>query len=100
MLDITPERLELCKKYMIVDHDEDDVLIRFLLSAADEYLSGAGIERSDNSSNQYDLVAYAMTLESYETRGIKKMTEVAQMPAIRQNIVQLKLRSAYGGGNA
>lgn len=96
MSDITQERLSLCKKYMIIDHDEDDMLISSLLSASDEYLEGAGIKR-DISPNQYDLVAYAMTLEAYETRGLTKMVEIAQTPAIRQRIVQLKLRSNYGG---
>lgn len=96
MSDITPERLSLCKKYMIIDHDEDDTLISFLLSSADEYLEGAGIKR-EVSVNQYDLVAYAMTLEAYETRGLTKMTEIAQVPSIKQSIVQLKLRSNYGG---
>lgn len=96
MLDNMAERLSLCKKYMIIDHDEDDMLISSLLAASDEYLEGAGIKR-DISPNQYDLVAYAMTLEAYETRGLTKMVEVAQTPAIRQRIVQLKLRSNYGG---
>ena len=96
MLDITPERLELCKRYMIIDHDEDDMLISSLLAASDEYLEGAGIKR-DISPYQYDLVANAMTLEAYETRGLTKMVEIAQTPAIRQRIVQLKLRSNYGG---
>lgn len=96
MSDITQERLELCKRYMIIDHDEDDMLISSLLAASDEYLEGAGINR-DISPSQYDLVANAMTLEAYETRGLTKMVEIAQSPAIRQHIVQLKLRSNYGG---
>ena len=96
MLDNMAERLSLCKKYMIIDHDEDDMLISSLLAASDEYLEGAGIIR-DISPNQYDLVANAMTLEAYETRGLTKMTEIAQTPAIRQSIVQLKLRSSYRG---
>lgn len=96
MSDITTERLELCKRYMIIDHDEDDMLISSLLAASDEYLDGAGINR-DISPSQYDLVANAMTLEAYETRGLTKMVEIAQTPAIRQRIVQLKLRSNYGG---
>ena len=96
MSDITPERLELCKRYMIIDHDKDDMLISSLLAASDEYLEGAGINR-DISPSQYDLVANAMTLEAYETRGLTKMVEIAQSPAIRQRIVQLKLRSNYGG---
>lgn len=96
MLDNMAERLSLCKKYMIIDHDEDDMLISSLLVASDEYLEGAGINR-DVSPGQYDLVANAMTLEAYETRGLTKMVEIAQTPAIRQRIVQLKLRSNYGG---
>ncbi len=96
MLDNMAERLSLCKKYMIIDHDEDDMLISSLLAASDEYLEGAGIKR-DVSPYQYDLVSYAMTLEAYETRGLTKMVEIAQTPAIRQRIVQLKLRSNYGG---
>lgn len=96
MLDNMAERLSLCKKYMIIDHDEDDMLISSLLVASDEYLEGAGIKR-DVSPYQYDLVANAMTLEAYETRGLTKMVEIAQTPAIRQRVVQLKLRSNYGG---
>ena len=96
MLDNMAERLSLCKKYMIIDHHEDDMLISSLLAASDEYLEGAGIKR-EVSPYQYDLVAYAITLEAYETRGLTKMVEIAQTPAIRQRIVQLKLRSNYGG---
>ena len=96
MLDNMAERLSLCKKYMIIDHNEDVMLISSLLAASDEQLEGAGINR-DDSPSQYDLVVNSMTLEAYETRGLTKMGEIAQSPAIRQRIVQLKLRSNYGG---
>ena len=95
-MEITPERLAACKQYMMIDHDEDDGLIPLILGGVDAYLEGAGVIR-DVSPNLYDLVSFAMTLPLYEVRGAMLPQDVADLPAIRRMLVQMKLRAAYGG---
>lgn len=65
---ITPERLQAAKDYMRVDFSDDDALITALLGAADEYLLSAGVRREYNPK-RYDLIAWDMTLRTYENRG-------------------------------
>lgn len=96
MSDITTERLELCKKYMIIDHDEDDMLISSLMAAADAYLEGAGVSREVDSF-LYDAIANDMVLRMYDGRD-DDIEHAATSQIARQMLTQLKLKCAYGGG--
>lgn len=98
---LTPEeaargRFEACKRYLRVDIADDDEIITALLAAADGYLRGAGIDRATDPA-QYDLVAYALTLQMYDERDADTPQQAATAPLVRQMLTQLKLRSAYGG---
>ncbi len=90
------ERLTACKEYMRVDFDEDDALITALLTAADGYLTGAGVRR-EIDAQMYDLVAFDMALRMYDGRD-EDATHAATSALARQMLTQLKLRSAYEPG--
>lgn len=92
------ERLAACKRYLQVDFDDDDALIAALLNACDVYLLGAGISRTEGNAGLYDIVAYAMTLQLYDGRGVGKLgaaSEAAAAPTVRHMLTQLKLISGY-----
>ena len=97
--ELAAERLKACKQYMRVDFEDDDEIICGLLDAADGYLDGAGIDRAV-SPKQYDLIAYAMTLQMYDGRNADSPEQAATSPLVRQMITQLKLRSGYGGADS
>lgn len=58
------EKLERLKRYMRVDHDDDDELVLSLWSAAVGYLEGAGI--TDDGSELYWLACAGLTLHWYD----------------------------------
>lgn len=60
--------LAACKHYMRVDGEDDDELIRSLMQAAGEYLSGAGIEKPEEPSPLYTLALHSLTLHYYDHR--------------------------------
>ena len=96
MLDNMAERLSLCKKYMIIDHDEDDMLISSLMSAVDAYLYNAGVSREVDTF-LYDAIANDMVLRMYDGRD-DDIEHAATSQIARQMLTQLKLKCAYGGG--
>ena len=96
MLDNMAERLSLCKKYMNIDFDTDDMLISSLISAADSYLEGAGVSREVDTF-LYDAIANDMVLRMYDGRD-DDVEHAATSQLARQMLTQLKLKCAYGGG--
>lgn len=96
MLDNMAERLSLCKKYMNIDFDTDDMLISSLMSAADAYLTNAGVSREVDSF-LYDAIANDMVLRMYDGRD-DDIEHAATSQIARQMLTQLKLKCAYGGG--
>lgn len=96
MLDNMAERLSLCKKYMNIDFDTDDMLISSLMAAADAYLEGAGVSREVDSF-LYDAIANDMVLRMYDGRD-DDIEHAATSQIARQMLTQLKLKCAYGGG--
>lgn len=96
MLDNMAERLSLCKKYMNIDFDTDDMLISSLISAADAYLANAGVSREVDTF-LYDAIANDMVLRMYDGRD-DDVEHAATSQIARQMLTQLKLKCAYGGG--
>lgn len=87
---ITEAQLKACKAYMRVDGDFEDALISALYSAATEYLTGAGIARTTENANMYDLAAQALALHYYDHRDAVG-TEAVMPQGIRPIITQLKI---------
>lgn len=96
MSTVTPERLTDCKRYLQAEAADDDATITLLLQSVDEYLEGAGLVRTVAPS-QYDLIAFAMTLDLYDGR-VTSPADVARGVLVRRMLNQLKLRCAYGEG--
>lgn len=76
------------KRYMRVDHDDDDDVIAGLWSAAVQYLQNAGIE--NDYTNLYWLAAAGLTLHYYDSAPSVTGTGT-NLPLGLQNIInQLK----------
>ncbi|MDD6937020.1 MAG: head-tail connector protein [Clostridiales bacterium] len=91
-------KLDAVKRYMRVTYSEDDLLISSLISAAEQYLEGAGINRM-LAPDVYDLLVCDMVLRQYDGRD-SDAEHAAASPLARQMLTQLKLRSAYGSEGA
>lgn len=87
-------KLDAVKRYMRVTYSEDDLLISSLISAAEQFLDGAGINRM-MAPDVYDLIVCDMVLRQYDGRD-SDAEHAATAPFVRQMLTQLKLRSAYG----
>lgn len=89
---MTNAELTLLKKYMIVDHDDDDDLIKELYDTAVEYLADAGIVKPKDGAMQakYQLAVWALTLSYYDQRGVELDRQVYGSPYLRRLINQLK----------
>lgn len=86
------QQLAELKLYMHVDHDNDDVTIKRLWSAAWEYMGNAGIP-CDESSLSW-LAAAGLTLHWYDHPELEG-TDTNISVGLRKIINQLKLK--YGG---
>lgn len=75
--------LALLKKYMHVDHDDDDALIQKLWNKANRYLEKGGATTDDPEDSW--LVAAALTLQWYDGTPLP--------PGVQQVINQLKLEN-------
>lgn len=90
---VSKGRLAACKAYMRVDGEAEDALITSLISAAAEYLTGAGIYRTADNAARYDLALSALTLYYYDHRGAVG-TEAEIPRGLRPVLTQLKLDAA------
>lgn len=82
--------IEHIKQYMQITHDADDALILILASAAEEYLSAAGVRTEDS---RYSLAVCALTLHWYDNRAAVD-TKLENIPfGLRQLLNQLKAES-------
>ena len=86
------DRLDACKLYMRIDGTEEDTLIESLLCAAQEYLSGAGIHRTGDNVQRYDLAINSLALFYYDHRDAVG-TEACLPIGLRPIITQLKLEA-------
>ncbi|MDO5411923.1 MAG: head-tail connector protein [bacterium] len=83
------KQLAVCKRYMNVDHNDDDSLIADIYQTCQEYLAGAGVFRTVDNAGRYDLTVHRMTLYFYDHRDAACSEE--NLPAgLRPLINQLK----------
>ena len=83
------KQLAVCKRYMNVDHNDDDSLIADIYQTCQEYLAGAGVFRTADNAGRYDLTVHRMTLYFYDHRDAASSEE--NLPAgLRPLINQLK----------
>ena len=83
------KQLAVCKRYMNVDHNDDDSLIADIYQSCQEYLAGAGVFRTVDNAGRYDLTVHRMTLYFYDHRDAACSEE--NLPAgLRPLINQLK----------
>ncbi len=83
------EELAQVKKYMRVEHDEDDELIAALYAAAGLYLEAAGVRAPAEASPLYNLALWGLTLHYYDHRD-DVGSEAAFPLGLRPVINQLK----------
>lgn len=95
---ISEERLAALKLYCRIDEDDstENELLNGLYADAVSYLEETGVSEPPSDSPRrakYDLCVNALVLDSYDNRGtaIHKMSAVADNPAFRRRINQLKL---------
>lgn len=93
---VSSEALAAAKKYMRVEGDEDDDIIRGLYEAAALYLDNAGVERSEGNGALYDVALWSLCLHYYDHRDT--VGSEAPIPTgLRPVITQLKLVAIVGG---
>lgn len=88
-----PAELARLKRYMRVDHDDDDTVITGLWEAAAQYLRNAGIY--DDGTRQYWLAAAGLTLHYYDSAPSVTGTGTNLPLGLRDIINQLKGVSGY-----
>ena len=89
------DKLARLKRYMRVDHDEDDDLIQSLWLAAVSYLQNSGI--TDDGSDLYWLAAAGLTLHWYDGAPAVIGSGDNVSLGLRHIINQLKLGGVSGG---
>ena len=89
-MDIT---LEEVKTYCRIDGDLEDGLLRSLLQAAKDYLTGAGIDEPKDDVALYGLCVKALVLDYYDRRGLTQRPDPYEVPGVRNAINQLKLQA-------
>lgn len=85
--------LEEVKLYCRIDGDLEDDLLRSLLQAAKDYLTGAGIDEPAGDVPLYGLTVKALVLDYYDRRGLTQRPDPYEVPGVRNAINQLKLRA-------
>lgn len=84
--------IDECKAYAIVEHGDDDALIGSLADAAEEYLRGAGIQRTADNEQRYMLALKSMVAFWYDNR--ESGADTTTLPAVARTLVnQLKLEA-------
>lgn len=78
------------KGYMKVDHNQDDLLIGQLASAAEAYLAGAGVLPETSPAALYQLAFYGLVLHWYDNRNVIAYYRSEIPLGTRQIINQLK----------
>ncbi|CAM4400728.1 head-tail connector protein [Bacillus manliponensis] len=84
--------LNLVKKKLRVDGNEEDEDIQLLIDGAKEYLLGSGVR--ENNSARYKIAVMTYVLLNYENHD-KSLNVVALNASLETAILQLR---DYGGG--
>jgi len=79
--------IECAKKYMHIDHDDDDDIINSCLFAADEYLKGAIGNNYERTSERANMLALMVTADLYDNRSTTERVS-AKTRAIVENFAQ------------
>lgn len=92
------DRLAALKLYCRIDEDseDEDTLLTQMYDDAVSYMDNAGISEPASGTPrraQYDMCVNALVLDAYDNRGtaIHQMVAVADNPAFRRKLNQLKL---------
>ena len=88
---ITSEQLESCKRYMRVDDQTEDELIRALMEAAVIYLRDAGVDEHLATKALYDVALWSLTLYYYDHRDDVSAGAAGLPAGLRPIISQLKI---------
>lgn len=94
---VSAEKLAAVKRYMRVDDDADDVIIRDLYEATVLYLKNAGIDEPEKHTALYDLAVWSLTLHYYDHRDAVG-NEASFPTGLRPIINQLKLVAISDAG--
>lgn len=87
------EELAQLKKYMYVDADTDDELIKSLYCSAVEYMSNAGVTQKFAGTAApalYKLCAYGLTLSYYDKR-FSDSSSLGLEAGLQNRLTQLQL---------
>ena len=90
--------LEEAKKYMHIDHNDDDVFIGGCIIAADEYLKGAIGENYDTTSERARMLALMVVSDLYDNRGTNERTSLKTRTIVEDFARQMRLE-LKGGKN-
>ena len=96
MAELTAERRKTLLAYCRIDAAEDGEteLIQVLYSSAVNYMTQAGVSEplsGTDRRNQYDLCVNYLVLDSYQRRDVSLAGTIAENPAFRRLLNQLKL---------
>ena len=89
MANITQEELTAVKRFMKVDGDDDDEVVRVVYAAAQIYLKDGGVVKPEQDSELYTLALWGLTLHYYDNRNLIG-NEAAIPVGLRPIINQLK----------
>lgn len=85
--------LEDVKSYLGVTSDSDDVLLRSLMSVADEYLEGAIGTGYDHNAERAKMLSLLVISDLYDNQGITEKTSGTIRKLFQDFSLQLKVES-------
>lgn len=91
--------LKDAKSYMHVDHDEDDEVINWCISAAEEYLLGAVGKGYDGSSERARMLTLMVVSDLYDNRGTTERVSVKTRTIVDNFAQQMRLELRRAGNN-
>lgn len=83
--------LEDAKRYMHIDHDEDDGLINRCISAAEEYLLGAIGDGYDGTSERARMLTLMVVSDLYDNRGTTERASTKTRTIVENFAQQMRL---------
>lgn len=79
------------KKYMHIDHDDDDDIISSCIFAADEYLKSAIGNSYDEPSERAQMLALMVVADLYDNRGTTERVSAKTRTIIENFAQQMRL---------
>lgn len=84
--------LEEVKNYLRVTYDDDDELLKMLISAADEYLKAAIHEKYDSELSRSKLLVMLVVSDLYDNRELNEGVSAKVRGIIDSFALQMKLQ--------